>query len=428
MRLDLNLLEHQAQFVEDTTTRNLALVGGYGAGKTKALATKLIVLSILNAGYEGIALSPTYGMSQKVLIPEIEDQLREYQIPFRLNKGELVFYIQVSPTKITKLHILAAETYKRAAGINAAFFGVDEADLIAPDLARAAWQMLSSRLRKGLVYQGCAVSTPEGFNFLWEFFKKEVEEKPELAANRRLIKAKTLDNPFLPKEYIEELRSQFPAALLEAYMNGEFVNMTGSPVYSSYDKDLNDTELTIEELHKDIGLHCGIDFNNNAMSCTVGYVAANKAFVLDELIGHKNTLALIDAIKTKYGANRAIYVYPDASGAANKTSASTSDIEQLTAAGFQVFAPKANPRVKNRVNSVNARFANGQKPPHRALFVNQRTCKTLVKCLMQQTYKLDGTPVKDGVVDGPVDALGYFVHYIWPIDTSRNFSVSTIEA
>jgi phage terminase large subunit len=428
VQLNLELLQHQADFVEDTTTRNIALVGGYGAGKTKALATKLIVLSILNAGFEGIALSPTYGMSQKVLIPEIEAQLREYQIPFRLNKSDLVFYIHVTPIKLTKLHILAAETYKRAAGINAAFFGVDEADLIDPNLARAAWQMLSSRLRKGLVYQGCAVSTPEGFNFLWEFFKKEVEEDPKLNASRRLIKAKTLDNPFLPESYIEELRTQFDPLLLTAYMDGEFVNMVGSPVYSAYDKELNDTELTVDELHRDIPLHCGIDFNNNNMSCTVGYVAANKAYIIDELMGHKNTMALIHALKARYGEHREIYVYPDASGKANKTSASSSDIEQLTAAGFQVFALNGNPPVKNRINSVNARFANGQMPPRRALFVNQRTCKTLVKCLLQQTYKLDGSPVKDNVLDGPVDALGYFVYYIWPIDSRQSFTQSTITA
>jgi hypothetical protein len=437
MNLTFDLLPHQAEFVEDNTTRNLALVGGYGAGKTEALAYKLIVLSLLNAGHEGIALSPTYGMSSKVLIPKLEELLETHigRGKWKLNKSDLVFHIDCGKGRITKLHVLAAESYKRAAGINAAFFGVDEADLIAPDVARAAWRMLSSRLRKGNVFQGVAVSTPEGFKFLYEFFKKEVEEKPELEVERRLIKAKTADNPFLPTSYIDDLRSQFPPALLEAYLNGEFVNLVGSPVYSSYDKELNDTPLVWQELHKDIPFHLGVDFNNHAMSCTVAYVAAGKGYVIDELIGHKNTRALIEAIKAKYGS-RDIYVYPDASGAAAKTSAASSDIEQLAAAGFQIFAPSkvsgegigSNPRVKNRINAVNALFATSHQPPIRRLFVNQRTCKTLVKCLLQQTYKPDGTPVKDGVVDGPVDALGYFVHQIWPVDNRSTFSQARIAA
>lgn len=444
LQLNLDLLPHQADFVEDCATRSLALVGGYGAGKTKALACKLIILSLQNAGHEGIALSPTYGMSQKVLIPEIEAQLQQYgfrqitygeprKSEFRFNKSDFVFYIGCGRGHITKLHVLAAESYKRAAGINAAFFGIDECDLIQPELARAAWRMLSSRLRKGTVFQGVAVSTPEGRGFMYEFWVKEVEEDPSLATNRRIIHADSEDNPFLPPEYIEELRRQFPPHLLDAYLRGQFVNMVGSPVYASYEEAANDTVLTWDELHKDIPLHCGIDFNYNAMSCTVAYVAQNKAFVIDELMGHKNTKALIAAIKERYGQNREIYVYPDASGVADKTSASESDIVQLAAAGFNVFAPRAkdggngaNPRVKNRINAVNARFCNGSGV--RSLFVNRRTCKTLVKALLRQTYKPDGSPVKDGVVDGPVDALGYFVYYVWPVGSKNSFEQARLAA
>lgn len=428
MILDLALLPHQADFVEDCTTESLALVGGYGAGKTKALATKLIVLSLQNAGFEGIALSPTYGMSKRVLIPEIEEQLIKYNIPYTFLKGDMLFLIQASKSKTTKLHVMAAESYKRAAGINAAFFGVDEMDLIEPSLAREAWRMLKSRLRKGTVLQGCAVSTPEGYNFLYEYFEKEPQDDPELAADRRLIRARTADNPFNPPGYIDNLRAQYPEQMLEAYLNGMFVSLKGSPVYSSYEVAANNTELTWEELHKDIPLHLGIDFNNNAMSCVTAYIAQNKAYVVDELMGHKNTMALINAIRTKYGDKRTIFVYPDASGAAEKSSASSSDIEQLAAAGFHIEAHKANPRVKNRVSSVNARFANGQKPPQRALYVNRKTCKKLVKALLQQTYKPDGSPVKDGVVDGPVDALGYLVYKLWPIADRYAFAQASIAA
>ena len=397
----------------------MCLIGGYGAGKTKALAAKLIVLSIMNAGHEGIALSPTYGMSQKVLVPELEQQLRDYDIKFNYNKSNLVFDIATGNGLRTRLHVLAAESYKRAAGINAAFFGVDEADLIQPDLAAAAWQMLSSRLRKGNVFQGCAVSTPEGFNFLWKFFVDDVTNKPELAASRRLIRASTYDNPFLPAEYIAELEAQYPPHLIKAYLNGEFVNLAGKAVYYCFDKQLNHTDLSLKDIPTSEMLILGMDFNYNGMSVTTMVDRENKLYQVDELIGANNTMECIEQIKKKY-FGRQLVINPDPAGTQRKSSATDTDIVLLRKAGLPVRAMSSHPAVKDRVASVNAMFLNGGA--ERRLMINTKACPYTTKALLNQVYDTSGAPKKNvslGVnetfIDGPLDALGYAVYTNYPL-------------
>ena len=46
-----NLLPHQQKFCEDTNHRKLALVCGFGAGKTYALVSKSFMLAAMNVGH-----------------------------------------------------------------------------------------------------------------------------------------------------------------------------------------------------------------------------------------------------------------------------------------------------------------------------------------------------------------------------------------
>lgn len=420
MNLDLDLLPHQAEFVEDITSPNLALVGGYGCGKTFSAAAKLITLACHNYGHELIGLSPTYGMANKVLVPAIEECLYTQRIPFKFHKADLYFDLDIA-RKRTRLHIMAAETYKRAAGINAAAFLIDELDLIDPEVARAAWQMLTSRLRKGRVYQGCATTTPEGFKFAYQFFVEEVLQDKDLAAKRRIIKASTYDNPFLPASYIEGLLQQYPENLIRAYLEGEFVNLVSGSVYPDYDPDLNHTNLTVDTLPDNVKtLHIGMDFNvENPVTHPYGIYGAvavvvnGRPYVIDEIKGCSRTSDVIKLIKSKY-PDKKICVYPDATSSGDRTSAAESDREQLRMAGFTDLSPLGNPKVKDRVNAVNALILNGKD--ERRLLVNKNTCPVLSSCLIKQPYDpKTGAPQKDTGFDDPVDALGYFVNVNWPV-------------
>jgi len=407
--MELNLLKHQAEFIADTSTRNLALVGGYGCGKTMALATKLVVLALMNPGYVGIALSPTFPMATKVLVPTIEDTLREHNIDYTFNKSELLFKIKTGPRTETKLFILSAENYKRAAGINAAFFGIDEGDLMDMDTFIASYQMLSSRLRKGLVYQGVVVSTPEGFKGVHKFFVEEVITTPALGKDRKLIKASTYDNPFLPKEYIEGLENQYPEHLIKAYLMGEFVNLQGATVYWKFDDSVNQTDKTIADFSGQY-LHIGQDFNKSINAAVVSVIKDQKVYAIDEIYGSRDTDDLIKEIERRYPwhvQNLAIKFYPDASG--------FEGIQQLRRkfGDANVRHPASNPKIERRVAAVNEKF----KPYGRAAeaFINKDKCPMLYKGITQQIFDHHGLPDKKAGIDHQTDAFGYFINYQFPV-------------
>ena len=404
---------HQLSFFEDTT-RYCALVGGFGSGKTYSLAYKIMRLSAIHAGLDGMALSPTYSMLWEVLAKTLIELLEEQCVKFEVKSSasKLLIYWGRTPSTV---HFRSAENYERLAGLNLAWAAVDEIDTMKPQVAREAWRQINARIRVGDAdaRQTACASTPEGFGFLWDFFEHQPTLDQSRKASRSIIRGCTLDCDWVDDDYIRNLVTTYAPHQLSAYIFGEFVNLASSPVYYAYDVTDNNTTLTIAQVPRDAPLHLGVDFNMNAMSGVVGIVQGENAFVIDEIMGSKNTAELIRAVRERYG-QRQIIVYPDASGAANKTAAAASDIAQLYSAGFVVQSNKANPRIKDRVNAVNARFCNGRG--ERRLLVNSSECRHLSKTLRQQTYGQDGMPVKDGVLDGPNDAIGYFINKLWPIN------------
>ena len=421
MNLNFDVYRHQALFLEDTSTRDLALIGGRGSGKTYSLCLKLIILSYLQAGHVGAALSPTGPMIAKTLLPGMIDALEEHKIKYNLNRSDRRFDIQFG-NKTTTLYCLSAENVRDGLGLNLAFFGLDEADTMHPDVAFESWRKLSGALRSGnpLYRQKVAVSTPEGYGFCYRHWVKDIT--PENEADRRIIHAKTRDNLSLTEDFFNDLRSQYPEHYLKAYMLGEFCNMTSGSVYPDYDRILNHTNLTYETLPENItSLHIGMDFNVKSdrhpqgIAAIVGVVLNGRPHIIDELYGASRTTEVIEMIKEKY-KGKTIYVYPDASGASDRTSASVSDRTQLNAAGFIDRSPLGNPRIKDRVTAVNALIKDGHG--NRRLLINKDTCPILSDCLIQQPYDDKGAPQKDTGLDDPVDGLGYFINVNWPVKQS----------
>ena len=418
----VSLLPAQIEFVTATSPKFIGYVGGYRAGKTYALCHKALYMAFQNPGFNGCLMMPTNAMARRVLLPTMEKVLEETGASkiTRLVKSDPKFVIQ-TPHGSVDILMLSAENYQRAAGLSLAWFGIDEFDLVDPELAGDAWRMMVSRLTNGNHMQGFTTSTPEGFKFIYKFFQEEVERAAQQGKHikdRRLIRVKTEDNPFITPEYVETLRQTYPPHLLKAYLEGEFVNMQSGRVYPDFDRAFNNTTLTIADFQHN-PLHIGLDFNVGKMHSTVAVVKNGQPFVIDEITGLRDTQALIAEIKRRY-PNRAIYCYPDASGRLPKTNASASDVQQLENAGFDVNAKKINPEVRNRVASVNAMICNGKN--ERKLLINAEKCPVLVKTLEQQTY-VDGKPDKANDIDHSADAIGYFIYWLWPIskviDTSN---------
>jgi hypothetical protein len=415
-RPTISLLKHQLLFLQDQQSLYLGLVGGYRSGKTYSLCHKAIHLAYLNQGYNGALCEPVGSMIGRVLIPTMEQALAETGVPYTHAKGLGAFDLHF-PDKTSRIWLLSAENYARIAGVTLAWFGVDEFDLIKFDLAQASWNMLTSRLTKANVMQGLVTSTPEGFKFLHWFFEGEgsTNNDHQPYTDRRLIRASTRDNPFIG-DYVERMYRQYPSKLIDAYVDGKFVNMTQGSVYYDFDRIQNFTNKSITDFHQSYPLLVGMDFNVNKMATEIAVAPGDgKVFYIDELYGLKNTMAVIQELKTRY-PNRKLIIYPDATGKADKSSAGMSDIAMLKNSGFEVRVNPSNPLRKDRIAAVNSKIKNARGD--RNLFINPIRCPRLLKAFEQQGY-VNGEPDNSNDIDHPADAGGYIIAYEWPINTGK---------
>lgn len=415
MTKQLKLLPHQFAIIKDTTTKILGLVSGFGAGKTFAVARKAITLAIANPGHDGIVTEPNFPLLTQILIPELKTALDYFGIPFEFKTGESIFYCQIDG-KETRIICKSMEGYERLIGINAAWVIMDEFDTAKTELAYNAYIKLLGRIRVGNVRQMVIVSTPEGYRAMYRIFVEEVGE------GKKLIRAKTTDNYHLPQDYIDTMRSQYPPELIEAYLNGEFTNLTSGTVYTQYDRTLNDTS-SVDDGMSDI--HIGIDFNVGAMSAVICIIKDSKIFVVNEFVDLFDTPELIETLETAYQGRR-VFAYPDAAGDARKSvQASTSDIKLLRQAGFTIRADSKNPSIMDRVNGLNSLFKNATGD--RRCFVNTVKCPKLTKALEQQSYD-ENTRMpdkKNGHDNKGIDALGYLAAKLFPLTYTRRKPLQT---
>ncbi len=290
---------------------------------------------------------------------------------------------------------------------------IDECDILPMAKMTVAYNKIKARNRQKADVPNMMdiVGTPEGYKFFYERYVTKFD-----ATHDKLVRSRTADNPNLPPDYIEGLRRDYPAELIDAYLEGQFTNLASGTVYTQYDRSMNDTAM-VDDSTSDI--HIGIDFNVGAMSAAVCLIKDLKVYVVDELIDLFDTPELVQTIEEKYPGRR-IWCYPDAAGGARKSvGADLTDIKLLRSAGFKVVNDSTNPPVMTRVNTLNAHFCNANGD--RQLFINANECPKIVKAFEQQAYD-EATKMPDkksGHDNKGIDALGYFIAKKFPMRFTR---------
>lgn len=399
-RIKADLHPGQLAFVDDNATQIIGISAGYGAGKTRALCAKAVMLAAANQGFIGAVMEPTGPLIRDIWQNDFEQFLEAYDIPYTFRASPLPEYMLHLPGGDTKILCRSFENWSRIIGLNLAWVLADEIDTVTPSIANKAFPKILGRLRSGNVRQFGAASTPEGFRWMWTTFGSEQAKDRQ---DRKLIKMRSSDNPHLPPDFIERLEANYDPNLLKAYLEGEFVNLTTGVVYDRFDR----TKHVISSLPSTDRepLRIGVDFNVGNMSAIIGVKLGSSLLVIDEISGAHDTDALAQQIKARY-PDRRIYIYPDASGGNRSTNASQTDIQILESYGMSNQSPRANPPVRDRVAAVQALLENGKGQVRLQV---SHTCKRLIECLELQCYTEKGDPDKDAGHDHMNDALGYLV-------------------
>ena len=399
-RIKADLHPGQLAFVDDNATQIIGISAGYGAGKTRALCAKAVMLAAANQGFIGAVMEPTGPLIRDIWQNDFEQFLEAYDIPYTFRASPLPEYMLHLPGGDTKILCRSFENWSRIIGLNLAWVLADEIDTVTPSIANKAFPKILGRLRAGNVRQFGAASTPEGFRWMWTTFGSEQAKDRD---DRKLIKMRSADNPHLPPDFIERLEANYDPNLLKAYLEGEFVNLTTGVVYDRFDRTKHVVSSLPNTDHEP--LRIGVDFNVGNMSAIIGVKLGKNLLVIDEISGAHDTDALAQQIKARY-PDRRIYIYPDASGGNRSTNASQTDIQILESYGMSNQSPRANPPVRDRVAAVQALLENGKGQVRLQV---SHTCKRLIECLELQCYTEKGDPDKDAGHDHMNDALGYLV-------------------
>lgn len=334
---------------------------------------------------------PTYGLIEDVARGTFEDIMTKQNLDFKYN-GQHSRY----STPYGKIILRSMDTPSRIVGYEVGYSLIDEADLLPKKKMREAFNRIIGRNRS-VLHDGKHnsvdfVSTPEGFNFLYDFFVKEENE------TKKLIKGITLNNPHLPPSYVQNLKNTYTPEQLRAYLFGDFVNLENESVYYSFDRIKNGTQREVKPREQ---IFIGMDFNIGNMSAVVFVYENGKAYAVDELTGVLDTPTMGQILKEKYRGHRAT-VFPDASGQNRKT-VGMSDVKYLRSLGFTVTVRNRNPFVKDRVTVSNVAFKN------KRVFVNSLRCPEFTEALEKQAYK-NGEPDKSSGFDHVNDAGTYAIY------------------
>lgn len=414
MQAILMLNKPQFEFIK-SHNKFMAFVGGYRSGKTFVGCVRMCVNALEFPGIPQGYFAPTYPQITDIFFETMPEVASAFGLKADIVASKKRVYLRDSKGRcLSTIICKSMEHPHRIVGFNIAHALVDEIDCMPIKKADSAWKKIIARM--STVWPGRdqntidVTTTPEGFNWVYRKFVKELAADPSQRQFYGIVHASTRQNAKnLPKDYIPSLRKSYPANLVDAYIDGKFVNLTSGSVYPNFNRFKCHTNETIRPGEQ---LHIGMDFNINRMAATVHVIRNGLPLLLEEATGIFDTPAMIVVLKRRFPGH-SITVYPDASGKNRKSvNGSESDHGLLRAAGFMVMVNPSNPLVRDRVLAVNAMLLNGEG--QRRYLINTDRCPVTTQVLEQQAYDKNGEPNKDDTED-PADALGYFIVQRFPI-------------
>ncbi len=234
---------------------------------------------------------------------------------------------------------------------------------------------------------GTNVDDPDWIYYHW--FSSDVLPASEIAAARR-----TLDDRMFRQEY-----------------EGSFESTAGLAYYA-----FSATNLKRLKYDPQKAVYVGMDFNVDPMSAVFFHIENDTILQFGEAyLRHSNTYEMRDEIKSRFPVSM-VTIFPDSTGEAESSKATKSDLAILRLAGFKVKAHKSNPKVKDRINAVNARIRTTDGQIH--YFVDPVACPYTVKDLNMVERLPDGRENKKQEDEGLVhisSALGYPIAYMYPV-------------
>jgi len=388
-------------------SRYMIYKGGAGAGKSRFIAQKILYRIIYQQHHRFLVIRKVKDTMKASVFQLFKDYIHAWGI-------ESKFHITESPLRITH----------KTTGNTIIFMGIDDPEKLksiekitsiwveeASELEEGDFNELDRRLRGKLPNYKQIILSFNPISHLHWLKTRFFDNPPD---NCTVIETTYLDNPKLDEDDVSVLleMKKYDIQQYNIYALNQWGVLNTNQVYHNFVFLKHTTELTINDFQV---LHVGVDFNIGGCVGVVCGVIGNKVYIVDGWAVY-DTDAIVTQLKHAKYKGKEIIVYPDASGKANKTNSSRSDLQIIRDGGFRVLSNKANPAVRDRVNAVNRMFATDK------ILINGKLEK-LIYSLQTQAYKDNGEPEKfkehkGGAVDDWNDAIGYLIAYLFSITKS----------
>ncbi|CAB4126726.1 hypothetical protein UFOVP81_20 [uncultured Caudovirales phage] len=261
------------------------------------------------------------------------------------------------------------------------------------------------------------IGVPDGYNHYYDIYEHaRTSGSPDWKVYH------WYSSDILPPDIIEAAKSRLSPKQYRQEYEGSFEN-AGNKIYEDYGME-NVTTETLKPHEQILWFH---DFNFTPLSSGIGVIRKNSLYIVDEIVlssavSKESALEFLERYKNH--ENKSLLLYGDPAGRAGEKHAHPSDYTVMESllrnAGWTVTRKVrgAAPPIKDRQNAVRAKICNANG--ERSLFVNAARASWCHRGLSTTQFKNGSTFLEaDSPQQHITTAIGYCVHYEWPITVEK---------
>lgn len=367
------------------------IVAGRRWGKT-VLALMWLCLGDILPNERRWFIAPTYRQGKMIAFPLLRQLFRGRA---KINESEL----KVTLPNEAEICIKGADNEDSLRGAGLSRVILDEYAYFKPHV----WEEIVLPMLATTQGDAMFIGTPDGYNVLYDLYLKG-QSDPEWAS----WQFKTIDGGFVSDDEIKRLKANMDGRLYRQEMEGSFES-TGNRAAYNFDRDVHIKKA--DELTQNMwwGMDENVDYMTAVIACQ--YTDGTVHYFDEIRQSNSNTELMAKEMKKRYP--NVHDVFPDPAGSARSTTSHRSDHQILKDYGFRVYARKAHPSHRDRLNALNRKLIDANDKV--GMTVDPK-CKYLIKDLDQvQRDKKGGIDKSNIELTHAFDACSYPIEYKFPI-------------
>lgn len=394
-------------------TQIIGVFGGYGSAKSRATLQEIFLRALNNAGGTGLLTAPTLLQLKRTTIKTFLNEIVPPPLIRSYNKSEGELTLENGFT----FYLIPSDDEEKLRSLNAGLVHIEEAS----GISRSIYDQILTRMRDHATHDKLVVvcSNPDlGWirEVFYENIKRADPKHPEHRRHNPNITTyiwKSTQNPYLPKDFVDNISKGKPDWWVKRYVDGSFEHAEGM-VYPRVNEAVIKSQDVADKWERCIALDHGL---RNPTALLIGAVDEQKGEVHifkeyyepNRLVPEhaKHIKQLLEDNKVTAGNTRFMVIDPSAK---NKTDPINGKSVQALYQEYGLYFQPANNAVEAGILKVNSYIERGKLKIH-------DNCPNLIRELQNYKYpdqttddadkNLKENPIKAN--DHACDALRYLL-------------------